>query len=82
MTRITWIIIILIVLSICVTCLEVLLRFAILNAQKGKGQEVGEVGVTVARKLARIGPPSYAGPSLLAARGVVWAGSGVKGLFV
>ncbi|KAF2268262.1 DUF155-domain-containing protein [Lojkania enalia] len=35
MTRITWIIIVLIVLSICVTCLEVLLRFAILHA-KGK----------------------------------------------
>ncbi|OCK74344.1 DUF155-domain-containing protein [Lepidopterella palustris CBS 459.81] len=35
MTRITWIIIVLIVLSICVTCLEVLLRFAILHS-KGK----------------------------------------------
>jgi len=81
MTRITWIIIILIVLSICVTCLEVLLRFAILNAQKSKGQLVGEMGTTVAGKLARIGPPSYAGPSLLAARGVVWVGSGVKRLF-
>ena len=31
MTRITWIIIFLIVVSICVTCLEVILRFAILN---------------------------------------------------
>lgn len=82
MTRITWIIIILIVLSICVTCLEVLLRFAILNAQKDKGHLVGEVGTTVARKLARIGPPSYAGPSLLVARGVLWAGSGVKRLFL
>ncbi|KAF2853480.1 DUF155-domain-containing protein [Plenodomus tracheiphilus IPT5] len=86
MTRITWIIIILIVLSICVTCLEVLLRFAILNAQKGKAGVVGEsamgAGRSVAGKLARIGPPSYAGPSLLAARGVVWVGGGVKGLFV
>lgn len=86
MTRITWIIIILIVLSICVTCLEVLLRFAILNAQKGKAGFVGEAamqgGRTVVGKLARIGPPSYAGPSLLAARGIVWMGSGVKALFV
>ncbi|KAI8933613.1 hypothetical protein NX059_009341 [Plenodomus lindquistii] len=82
MTRITWIIIILIVLSICVTCLEVLLRFAILTAQKGKaGDAVVQGGRTVAGKLARIGPPSYAGPSLLAARGLVWVGSGVKGLF-
>ncbi|CBX97897.1 hypothetical protein IAQ61_000920 [Plenodomus lingam] len=87
MTRITWIIIILIVLSICVTCLEVLLRFAILNAHKNKGGVVGggDMAIlgasTVAGKLARIGPPSYAGPSLLAARGLVWVGSGVKGLF-
>lgn len=35
MTRITWIIIFLIVVSICVTCLEVILRFAILNSRKG-----------------------------------------------
>ncbi|KAK4982019.1 Sad1-interacting factor 3 [Elasticomyces elasticus] len=36
MTRITWIIIILIVLSILVTCSEVFLRFGILSTQKGK----------------------------------------------
>lgn len=36
MTRITWIIIVLIVLSILVTCTEVFLRFAILAAGKGK----------------------------------------------
>ena len=34
MTRITWIIIILIVLSILVTCTEVFLRFAILAGEK------------------------------------------------
>ncbi|KAK5121178.1 hypothetical protein LTR85_005662 [Meristemomyces frigidus] len=39
MTRITWIIIILIVLSILVTCTEVFLRFAILAAGRGKGGE-------------------------------------------
>lgn len=85
MTRITWIIIILIVLSICVTCLEVLLRFAILSAKGKAGAAVGEgvvAGASVAGKLARVSPPSYAGPSLLAARSVVWVGSGVKGLFV
>lgn len=80
MTRITWIIIVLIVISICVTCLEVLLRFAILSA-KGKAN-AGEVVVRSAGKgLRGLSPPSYAGPSLLAARGVVWVGSGIKGLF-
>ncbi|KAL2351127.1 sporulation protein RMD8 [Cryomyces antarcticus] len=39
MTRITWIIIVLIVLSILVTCSEVFLRFGILS--KGKGAGVG-----------------------------------------
>jgi len=38
MTRITWIIIILIILSILVTCTEVFLRFGILAAGKGKGE--------------------------------------------
>jgi hypothetical protein len=37
MTRITWIIIILIVLSILVTCTEVFLRFAILAGEKKNG---------------------------------------------
>ena len=37
MTRITWIIIVLIVLSILVTCTEVFLRFGILASEKGKG---------------------------------------------
>ncbi|KAH7394391.1 hypothetical protein BKA66DRAFT_411208 [Pyrenochaeta sp. MPI-SDFR-AT-0127] len=80
MTRITWIIIVLIVISICVTCLEVLLRFAILSA-KGKAN-VGEVVVRSAGKSLRgLSPPSYAGPSLLAARSVIWVGSGIKGIF-
>lgn len=35
MTRITWIIIVLIVISILVTCTEVFLRFAILAGEKG-----------------------------------------------
>ncbi|KAH8704366.1 sporulation protein RMD8 [Phaeosphaeriaceae sp. PMI808] len=71
MTRITWIIIALIVLSICVTCLEVLLRFAILS---GRGKE--------GRGVKHVGGVAYAGPGLLAARGVVWVGSGVKGMFL
>jgi uncharacterized Rmd1/YagE family protein len=68
MTRITWIIIILIVLSICVTCLEVLLRFAILQKRGAIGDGVGmEKG-------------AVAGPALLAARGIIWAGRRVKGV--
>ncbi|PSN67212.1 sporulation protein RMD8 [Corynespora cassiicola Philippines] len=66
MTRITWIIIFLIMVSICVTCLEVLLRFAILN---GKGKSMDEVG-----------RPAIAGPSLLFARTVFWAGKSMKGV--
>jgi uncharacterized Rmd1/YagE family protein len=38
MTRITWIIIILIVISILVTCTEVFLRFGILASEHGKGK--------------------------------------------
>lgn len=41
MTRITWIIIILIILSILVTCTEVFLRFGILAAGKGKEKPPG-----------------------------------------
>ncbi|KAF1914443.1 hypothetical protein BDU57DRAFT_519454 [Ampelomyces quisqualis] len=77
MTRITWIIIVLIVISICVTCLEVLLRFAIL---KGRGKAVGEGVQTMG--LVGIDKVGMAGPSLLAARSFVWVGSGVKGMFV
>ncbi|OAL54125.1 YagE family protein-like protein [Pyrenochaeta sp. DS3sAY3a] len=83
MTRITWIIIVLIVLSICVTCLEVLLRFAILSS-KGRAlphddvlaRSVGPAG------LKGLSPPAYAGPSLLAARTLVWIGTSVKSLVV
>ncbi|KAL1612613.1 Sad1-interacting factor 3 [Paraconiothyrium brasiliense] len=67
MTRITWIIIFLIVISICVTCLEVLLRFAILHG-KGKAVDVGSL-----RRA------SIAGPTLLVGRTVAWGVSSVKG---
>ena len=67
MTRITWIIIALIVISICVTCMEVLLRFAILQG-KGRAVDVGQL-----RKSA------VAGPSLLFGRSVVWGVGKVKG---
>ncbi|KAF2735763.1 sporulation protein RMD8 [Polyplosphaeria fusca] len=69
MTRITWIIIVLIVLSICVTCLEVLLRFAILHS---KGRAV-PVGTEMIKR------PALAGPSLLFGRAVFWMGKNVKG---
>lgn len=64
MTRITWIIIILIVLSIVVTCLEVLLRFAILH---GKGKES-----VVGKALGKGVGPAVPGPALLIARGLWW----------
>lgn len=41
MTRITWIIIVLIILSILVTSTEVILRFGILAASGGKGDKDG-----------------------------------------
>jgi len=78
MTRITWIIIVLIVLSICITCLEVLLRFAILTKQ-GKGRVADGMPMQV-NALRGVSPPALAGPGLLAARGIVWVGSGVKGI--
>jgi hypothetical protein len=82
MTRITWIIIVLIILSICITCLEVLLRFAILT-RRGK---MGEGNMVMMGGSGRIGlegirAPALAGPSLLAARSLVWVGGGVKGIF-
>lgn len=52
MTRITWIIIVLIVLSILVTCTEVFLRFAILAGEKGQGQG-GAVAKKVVLRLVR-----------------------------
>jgi hypothetical protein len=50
------------VISICVTCLEVLLRFAILHS-KGRAVDVGSIKRS-----------TIAGPSLLFGRAVVWAG--------
>ena len=64
MTRITWIIIILIIFSICITCLEVLLRFSILQS-RGKGMD-------------SMPKPALAGPSLLFGRTIAWAGGRVK----
>jgi hypothetical protein len=86
MTRITWIIIFLIVVSICVTCLEVILRFAILNSRKGVAV-TPEVGVTMERPMGLSGlhganKVGYAGPSLLLARTLIWVCGSVKGLFV
>lgn len=52
MTRITWIIIVLIILSILVTCTEVFLRFGILAASGKKGEDGVEV---VARGLLAAG---------------------------
>ncbi|KAH3938759.1 hypothetical protein HBI56_184950 [Parastagonospora nodorum] len=83
MTRITWIIIVLIVLSICITCLEVLLRFAILTKQgKGRVADGMPVDGMHINALQGISPPALAGPGLLAARGIVWVGGGVKGLIM
>ncbi|KAF2128070.1 sporulation protein RMD8 [Dothidotthia symphoricarpi CBS 119687] len=85
MTRITWIIIFLIVISICITCFEVLLRFAILTAKGrgggGAGVECGVDVLGVVGARGRGGLRGYAGPSLLAARVLVWVGGGVKGVF-
>lgn len=83
MTKITWIVIVLIVLSICITCLEVLLRFAILQKGKANVPAAGGAGImTAGAAFKGMSPPAYAGPGLLAARGLVWIGSGVKGLLI
>ena len=90
MTRITWIIIFLIVVSICVTCLEVILRFAILNSRKNAplpmpGEmdrlQIEMTGSRTIDGLHGLNKVGYAGPSLLLARSLVWVASGVKGLF-
>jgi len=39
MSRLTWIIIVLILISILVTCSEVFLRFGLLSSRKGVGRE-------------------------------------------
>jgi hypothetical protein len=82
MTKITWIVIALIVLSICITCLEVLLRFAILQKGRTNVPVAGDMEIRGIGGLKGIGPPAYAGPGLLAARSLVWVGIGVKGLLV
>ncbi|KAL5117272.1 Sad1-interacting factor 3 [Pleosporales sp. CAS-2024a] len=81
MTRITWIIIMLIILSICITCLEVLLRFAILKS-RGKSGVVDGGNMGAMGGLKGMSPPALAGPSLLAARAIVWIGGGMKGLIM
>ncbi|ORY16543.1 hypothetical protein BCR34DRAFT_597555 [Clohesyomyces aquaticus] len=68
MTRITWIIIVLIVISICVTCLEVLLRFAILHA-KGRAADV-------------VSKQAIAGPSLMFGRMLVWTAKSARAKIV
>lgn len=45
MSRLTWIIIVLILISIFVTCSEVFLRFGLLSSRKGVGGVVGGEGV-------------------------------------
>lgn len=86
MTRITWIIIVLIILSICITCLEVLLRFAILTKRgkvvSGEAMGMGMANGTVGGSLKGMSPPALAGPSLLAARSLVWVGGGIKGMIM
>lgn len=47
---ITWIIIILIVVSILVTCSEVFLRFGILSSSKGKGDGDGAFLMPASRR--------------------------------
>lgn len=59
MTRITWIIIILIVLSILVTCTEVILRFGLLAAGKSKGE--GQAGAELLGRLCIDSPGRFAG---------------------
>lgn len=72
MTRITWIIIALIIISICITCLEVMLRFAILHS---KGRTIGAEGWTNMKRSV------VPGPTLLFGRTVVWGARKVRGVF-
>ncbi|KAF2017774.1 sporulation protein RMD8 [Aaosphaeria arxii CBS 175.79] len=66
MTRITWIIIILIIFSICITCLEVLLRFSLLN-RRARADSVDALS-----------KPALAGPSLLLGRALIWSGRSIS----
>ncbi len=58
MTRITWIIIVLIVLSILVTCSEVFLRFGILAKSRHSGPGVNVLGVEGLGAAGLVMPPS------------------------
>lgn len=84
MTRITWIIIVLIIISIFITCLEVILRFAILS-KRGKmvvgGDTVGTTGVHGGPAMEMVMRKSaVAGPTLLFGRMLGWGLGAVKGL--
>jgi hypothetical protein len=58
---------------------QVLLRFAIL---RGRGKANAGMYIKPGTNgLKGLSPPAYAGPSLLAARSLVWVGGGVKGVF-
>ncbi|KAK5163798.1 Sad1-interacting factor 3 [Saxophila tyrrhenica] len=61
MTRITWIIIVLIVLSILVTCTEVFLRFGILASEKKHGDAAAAAWKAIAspREFPLLSPPKY-----------------------
>lgn len=62
MTRITWIIIILIILSILVTCTEVFLRFGILASDKAKeGAGKGVVGLGMEMGMGMVREGSFGG---------------------
>jgi hypothetical protein len=82
MTRITWIVIFLIIVSIMITCIEVILRFTILTSAHGKDQAAIGVAALHPAGLRGWSGKGFAGPSLLAARGLVWAAGSVKGLVV
>ncbi|CAI6339487.1 unnamed protein product [Periconia digitata] len=88
MTRITMIIIFLIVISICVTCLEVILRFAILSKRGKVGVGAGDGEMAYADGNGGMGGmgvdmvmrrSAVAGPTLLFGRMVGWGFGRVKG---
>jgi uncharacterized Rmd1/YagE family protein len=88
MTSITWIIIVLIVISIGVTCSEVLLRFSILRGDKGQNNHTGSggggvgaasvvltpaTGVLVARWLVPSSPLMSIARTSMTAAWAIWA---------
>jgi uncharacterized Rmd1/YagE family protein len=84
MTRITWIIIVLIIISIFITTLEVILRFAILSKRGkmvgGVGDGVGVQGGMIGTELLR--RSAVAGPTLMFGRMVGWGIKRVGGVAV